>query len=78
VHVSRASSVSVVDTNFTNCSVTDTASGDVVSGGAAVSAALTRDVSVYRLCFRRQRGVETRAEHPRGFSSSPATLRFQW
>jgi hypothetical protein len=51
LHVSRASNVSVVETNFTNCSVTDTASGDVVSGGAAVSAALTRDISIDQCVF---------------------------
>jgi hypothetical protein len=51
VHVSRASSISVVDANFKNCSVTDTASGDVVSGGAAVSAALTRDISIDQCVF---------------------------
>jgi hypothetical protein len=48
VHVSHASGVFFKETNFTNCSVTDTA------------------------------GVETTAEHPQGFSFSPATLRFHW
>jgi hypothetical protein len=51
VHVSRASNVSVIETNFTNCSVTDTASGNVVSGGAAMSAALTRDISIEQCVF---------------------------
>jgi hypothetical protein len=51
VHVSRASSVLFAETNFTNCSVTDTASGDVVSGGAAVSAALTRNISIDHCVF---------------------------
>jgi hypothetical protein len=51
VHVSRASSVFFEETNFTNCSVTDTASGDVVSGGAAVTAALTRNISIDHCVF---------------------------
>jgi hypothetical protein len=51
VHVSNASSISVVDTNFTNCSVIDTASGNVVSGGAAVSAALTRGIHIDQCIF---------------------------
>ena len=49
--VSRASSVTVVRTNFTNCSVTDTAGGDAVSGGAAASAVLTRDISIDQCVF---------------------------
>jgi hypothetical protein len=52
VYVSRALSATVVQTNFTNCSVTDTASGDVVSGGAAVCAVLlTRDFSINQCVF---------------------------
>jgi hypothetical protein len=45
-HVFRAGRISVVRTNFTNCSVIDAVIGEVISGGSAMSAVVTSNMSV--------------------------------
>ncbi len=54
-HVFRAGHISVVRTNFTNCSVIDADSdavmGNIVSGGSAMSAVVTGDMSVLDCAF---------------------------
>ncbi len=50
-HVFCAGLISVVRTNFANCSVIDAVIGDVISGGSAMSAVVTGDMFVLDCVF---------------------------
>jgi hypothetical protein len=51
VHVFQAARISVVGTNFTGCSIMQAVSGNVVSGGSAISAVVSGNISFYSCLF---------------------------
>ena len=56
VHVLHAARISVVATNFTNCSILYAVGGDIVSGGSAMSAVVTGSMSVISCVFDASEG----------------------
>jgi hypothetical protein len=50
-HVFRAGHITVIRTNFTNCSVIDAVIGEVISGGTAMSAVVTGNMFVLDCVF---------------------------
>ena len=51
MHLFRTAHISVVRTNFTNCSIMNALSGDVVSGGSAISFVVASNASVISCVF---------------------------
>jgi hypothetical protein len=57
-HVFRAGHITVVRTNFTNCSVIDAVIGDVISGGSAMSAVVTGSMFILDCVFDASAGQD--------------------
>lgn len=61
LHAIRAVRISVVQTNFSNCSIIDVFKSDIVSGGASMSAVITDSLSVLNCSFDASGGRDSSA-----------------
>jgi hypothetical protein len=59
VHVLRAASIAVIQTNFTNCSVLNAVSSGVVSGGSAMCTVLSGDTCINKCVFDATAGEDS-------------------
>lgn len=61
LHAIRAARISVIQTNFSNCSIIDVFNSDIVSGGASMSAIITGSLSVLNCFFDASGGQDSSA-----------------